>query len=138
MPVNSNNFEHPLRDQAFTALAGPLANLLLAVVSAIPFSYLPNGPWIDFSGAVLNLSLTLFIFNMLPFPPLDGSKFYVLFLPRRFQASYDVFLRKSMPYFIIVVLADLYLSQYFFGASLIWTAVSAATFWLKAAILLIV
>jgi Zn-dependent protease len=129
-----------VRDQAFTALAGPLANLVLAFLFAIPFSYLPGAlsPLIDFSGAVLEVSLVLFIFNMLPFPPLDGSKFYVLLLPKSLQPAYFRFLAKGMPYFIVLLVVDLYFSPYFFGQSFVWTAVSTATFWLKAAILLII
>ncbi len=139
VPVNPRNFEHPHRDEALTALAGPLANLILAILAAIPFSYLPEGnPIRIFGGAVLDLSLLLFIFNMLPFPPLDGSKFFRIFIPRRHQEKYETFLRKGMPYFIVLLVLDLYLFDKLFGQSFVWTAVSTITFWLKAAILLIV
>jgi len=141
VPVNPRNFEHPVRDEALTAFAGPLANLLLAFVAAVPYSYLPyeGFSWlVNFSGAVLDLSLVLFIFNMLPFPPLDGSKFIRLLIPGRLQAGYEVFMKKGMPYFIVLLVADLYLFQDLFGISFVWTAVSTVTFWLKAAILLIV
>ena len=142
VPVNPQNFAKPLRDQAFTALAGPLANLVLAFLFAIPYSYLPIGEGWDqltlLSGAVLDVSLVLFIFNMLPFPPLDGSKFYVLFIPKRFHRTYLVFLTKGLPYVIVLMFVDLYLFERIFGASFIWTVVSEATFWLKAAILLVV
>ncbi|OGJ42531.1 hypothetical protein A3J23_00205 [Candidatus Peregrinibacteria bacterium RIFCSPLOWO2_02_FULL_48_14] len=139
VPVNPRNFEHPHRDEALTAFAGPLANLILAFLAAIPFSYLPEGnPVQIFGGAVLDLSLLLFIFNMLPFPPLDGSKFVRIFIPHRHQEKYETFLRKGMPYFIALMVADLYLFDRIFGQSFVWTAVSTVTFWLKAAILLIV
>jgi Zn-dependent protease len=142
VPVNPHNFQHPVRDQAFTALAGPGANLLLALIFAIPFTYFPQGPGWDqatfFCGAVLDLSLVLLVFNMLPFPPLDGSKFYALFIPKRFLPAYFNFLSKGMPWFLVLVLVDLYVFERLFGASLIWTVVSELTYWLKAAILLIV
>lgn len=142
VPINPRNFAHPHRDEAMTAFAGPLANLALAFLAAIPYSYIPEGQGFDgvltFSQAVLDLSLVLFLFNMLPFPPLDGSKFIRLLIPAHLQQKYDIFLRKGTSYFIVLVVVDLYVSPRIFGASLIWTVVSTATYWLKAAILLIV
>lgn len=139
VPVNPQNFEKPVRDEALTALAGPAANLILAFVAAIPYSYLSSGsPLFLLGEAVLNLSVVLFLFNMLPIPPLDGSKFVAIFLPRRFQPGYERFLRKGLPYFIVLMVLDLYFFESLFGFSVVWTAVSQLTFYLKAAILLIV
>lgn len=138
VPVNPRNFEKPFRDEALTALAGPAANLIMAFVAAIPYSYMPQGYVWLFCGAVLELSLVLFLFNMLPFPPLDGSKFLTLFVPLRYKARYLEFLEKSTPYFVAFVVIDLYLGQRWFGFSLVWTVVSTLTFWLKTAILVIV
>ncbi len=138
VPVNPRNFEKPFRDEALTALAGPAANLILAFLAAIPYSYLPLGFLWTFSGSVLELSLVLFLFNMLPFPPLDGSKFLTLLVPYRYKARYLEFLDKSTAYFIAFMVIDLYLGQRWFGFSIVWTVVSNATFWLKTAILVIV
>lgn len=142
VPVNPRNFKHPHRDEAITAFAGPFANLMMAIVAAIPVSYLPEGAGVDelkaFCSAVLDLSLVLFLFNMLPFPPLDGSKFLTIFVPKRFRPAYEIFLQKATPYFLILVVADLWFSPKIFGMSLVWTVVSTATFWLKTAILLVV
>lgn len=142
VPVNPRNFKRPTRDEALTAAAGPVANLLMAFVAAIPLSYAPSdGYWGMlhlFSNAVLELSLVLFLFNMLPIPPLDGSKFFAAFVPFRYQAAYQQFLTRSLPYFIVFVVVDLYVFGRMMGFSVIWTVVSTATFWLKTAILLVV
>lgn len=140
VPVNAMNFKYPMRDQALTAFAGPFANLLMAFAAAIPLTYLPEQyeVVIAFFDAVLDLSLILFLFNMLPFPPLDGSKFLAIFVPRKYQMHYLKFLQKSMPYFIAFVIFDLYFLRNFLGFSFVWTAVSTATFWLRASILVIV
>ena len=142
VPINPRNFENPVRDQALTALAGPMANLLMAFVAAIPLSYLPETastiPWLQFSNAIMELSIVLFLFNMLPFPPLDGSKFIAILVPKRMRARYLEFLHKAAPYFLVFVILDIYFSPRIFGFSLVWFFVSTATFWLKAAILLIV
>jgi len=93
---NPENLRHPRRDKAIIAAAGPLANLVLAMIliglikawlvfmaSAAAtektdqiFSVFYSGPFIGFvtvifQGAALNLGL--FIFNLIPIPPLDGS-----------------------------------------------------------------
>lgn len=139
VPVNPMNFEKPVRDQALTAFAGPLANLALAFLAAIPYSYMDGvEPVFLFSEAVLDLSIVLFLFNMLPIPPLDGSKFIGILVPKRYHQVYETFLRKGLPYFIVFMVLDLYFFDEIFGASLVWTAVSQLTFYLKAAILLIV
>lgn len=139
VPVDSRNFAHPARDEALTAFAGPLANLALAVVAAIPYSYLGHSdPLNQFAGAVLDLSLLLFIFNMLPFPPLDGSKFVQILLPKPWLPAYDSFLRKGFPYFLVFLVIDIYFLPEILGYSLVWYMVSTVTYWLKTAILLIV
>ncbi|MBT4385042.1 site-2 protease family protein [Candidatus Peregrinibacteria bacterium] len=142
VPVNPRNFKKPVRDEALTAFAGPLANLIMAVLAAIPVSYISpdtgmNG-LLTFSSAILDLSLVLFLFNMLPFPPLDGSKFVVIFVPHRFQKKYQELLRKGMPYFLAFIVIDLYFLKNLIGFSFVWSVVSAATFWLKTAILVVV
>lgn len=142
VPVNPRNFKRPTRDEAMVAVAGPMANLFLAIVAAIPISYAPSdGYWgmvLLFSNALLELSLVLFLFNMLPIPPLDGSKFLAAFIPFKYQAAYQQFLRQSLPYFIVFVVVDLYVFGRLLGFSIIWTAVSTVTFWLKTLILLVV
>lgn len=139
VPVNPRNFARPVRDQALTALAGPVANLILALFAAIAYRHFALGGWLlNFSAAVLDISLVLFLFNMFPFPPLDGSKFYALFLPSRWQYQYHEFLDRSTPYFVAFMVVDLYFFPSVFGFSLVWTAVSVCTFWLKTAVLLIV
>jgi Zn-dependent protease len=140
VPVDPRNFENPVRDQALTALAGPMANLLLAIMASIPFSFLPElgaiAPLNAFLGAVLELSLVLFLFNMLPFPPLDGSKVFMIFVPKRHQAKYWTYLQKATPYFMLFVVLDLYVFGRMLGFSIVWTVVSEGTFWMKSALIL--
>lgn len=101
-------WDHPRRS-AWMALAGPTANLLLVILSALVvrivlltgavvpatpetlgFTHLldaPNTPWltgiITFISILFSLNLILFFFNLLPVPPLDGSAVLMLFLERR-------------------------------------------------------
>ncbi len=118
VPVNPNYFQNPKRDMLWVALAGPVTNLALAVVSAI----LTRGIWmlasaLPYSAAAeailvpLNsmlvasvwINLVLCIFNFLPIPPLDGSRILVGLLPNDLALSY---LRvERFGFIIIMVLA---------------------------------
>ncbi|MFH1299200.1 MAG: site-2 protease family protein [Patescibacteria group bacterium] len=124
VPVDPRNFEHPVRDSAITAAAGPLANLAIAFVAAFPYKYLVGTFAGTLFGAVFQLSIVLFIFNLLPFPPLDGSKVLGFFIPTRYQRNYQEFLYHGTKYFMIFVLADLFLVKEILGYSLLWYAIS--------------
>lgn len=99
VPVNMRSFKDPKQGMALTAAAGPLANLLLAVVMLfiyglvlIPLSGSTIGYYVAQTiGTTAYLSLTLALFNIIPIPPLDGSKVLYAFLP---ECSY----RKLMYY----------------------------------------
>ena len=92
VPINSRNFRKPRRDMALVALAGPLSNLLMATVMLLLFQLLKLLPFA--SGVVLMIGATLVnivvpiniglaVFNLLPIPPLDGSRIFSAFLPPR-------------------------------------------------------
>lgn len=89
--VQGHNFKSPLRDMALVAVAGPLANFLLAVVSAIVLKLMVEnglrsgpvlGPLFEMVRACFGLNIGLGVFNLLPIPPLDGSRILVWLLPR--------------------------------------------------------
>ena len=87
VPVAFNRLSHPRRDMALVAFAGPAVNVILAVVSALLFhlvGWLPREAvgWFGqtlYQSIVLNLLLA--IFNMIPIPPLDGSRIVLSVLP---------------------------------------------------------
>jgi Zn-dependent protease len=83
VPVNPNNFANPKLDNLKVALAGPLSNLLLALLFA-GFNYLfqpEAGSLAHASTAtVIYYNIALMLFNLIPIPPLDGSRVLHLFL----------------------------------------------------------
>ncbi|MBO5110242.1 MAG: site-2 protease family protein [Clostridia bacterium] len=94
VPIYARNFKNPKRGMAITALAGPLSNLLLAFAATLVsnslllltfteknFAFrLASAAYLFFDlMAYLNISLA--IFNLIPVPPLDGSRILPLFLP---------------------------------------------------------
>lgn len=114
VPYQPDYFKHPRRDALLTALAGPLANLSIALISTFGFKYLSfNHEAIAhlWAGMIL-INIGFGIFNLLPIPPLDGSKILLfVFSPETYQklAHYAYLLP-------IVFLGDLILDA-FFGIS---------------------
>ncbi len=91
IPVNPNYFKKPRQGMALTALAGPVSNLLLALLLLIParliYTYAHysvfNQTALDFLTSTAALSIGLGLFNLIPIPPLDGSKVLAVLLPER-------------------------------------------------------
>jgi Zn-dependent protease len=94
VPVAFHRLSHPRRDMALVAIAGPLTNVALAVISALLFhilSWLPTSTaaWLGktlYQSILLNLLLA--IFNMLPIPPLDGSRIALSVMPGALARPY--------------------------------------------------
>jgi len=94
--VNPRNFKNPKRDMAIVALAGPLSNLLAAFVGMcilIPiFIFAPYNDFVIFIYYFLEyyviVNIGLAVFNLLPIPPLDGSKILMAFLGDRILRYY--------------------------------------------------
>lgn len=115
VPVNPRNFKNPKGGMALTALAGPVSNILMALV----FMILANGLSIVYSytGAVFaNAAVTFFVaaaginaslavFNLLPIPPLDGSRIINLVIPTKYYFK----IMKYERYIILGIFALIFL-----------------------------
>ena len=110
VPVNPRYFRKPKQGMAVTALAGPVSNLLLAAaavgISRLIYQYAPyTGLWNAlfefFLLTLAPLSIGLGLFNLIPIPPLDGSKVLAMFLP---NSAYGQLMRYER-YGILVLLA---------------------------------
>ena len=125
VPINARNFKNPKRGMAYTAIAGPISNLILGAIGAILFSIVsvlefrfsffesyPN----EFTASFMNVICTLFyyfgimnfmlaVFNLIPVPPFDGSRFFSLFLPDRLYFSMMKYERYIMLGILILMFA---------------------------------
>lgn len=121
VPVNPANFKRPVRDNALTALAGPMSNFIFAFLLALPLKYLndfmPETVKL-FLWTTFHVNIFLGIFNLFPFPPLDGSKIIGLFVPRRFYRAYAKYLDQGFKYFVAIILIDVFILPDLFGFSL--------------------
>ncbi len=83
VPINPLNFNNPRRDAALVSLAGPISNFIFAFLLGLVLKYsgLPESLWRDLIGYGLWINLALGVFNLIPVPPLDGSKILSFFLP---------------------------------------------------------
>lgn len=91
-PVNPSNLEGGQRGEAIVAAAGPISNLIMAIVVALPLRALIASPTlyaqvpdmvIQVMAIFIQINLVLMVFNLFPIPPLDGSKVLFAFMPPR-------------------------------------------------------
>ena len=119
VPVNARNFDDPRKGMALTSVAGPLSNLLLAFVSLF-FSMLWNSLVLPltiqggetlfylayFFGVLLDtmhwMNLYLALFNLLPIPPLDGSRLLLVILPDK--VYFGIMKYEQITYILVIVL----------------------------------
>lgn len=95
VPIDSRYFKNPKRDTALTAVAGPLSNFLAAWVGGIIYFGLILAAHLSLPGfvrsffvAYITINVALAVFNLLPIPPLDGSKILGAFLSNRTLYNY--------------------------------------------------
>jgi Zn-dependent protease len=101
VPVNPAAFRRDVsmsRGMMITAAAGPLSNVVLALLSAVTYGlalrwapgFMVANPGVgSLLGLLIIMNIGLALFNMLPIPPLDGSRVLEGLLPTRLQASYQ-------------------------------------------------
>ncbi len=112
VPVSFNRLNNPKRDMILVALAGPAINILLAIIFSqilrLNQSTISFGNF-DLLVSAIFINLILAFFNLIPIPPLDGSRVVMGILPNRYAAQYAQLERYGI---IIVVVLFLYLGLF--------------------------
>ncbi|MBR6951513.1 MAG: site-2 protease family protein [Oscillospiraceae bacterium] len=144
VPVDMRNFKNPRRGMGLTALAGPAANMAVAVVFLALWGFFTPALYGSKAGTVVLgilrstavLSIGLAIFNVLPIPPLDGSKVAFSIVSERLYRKLMRYERYGMILLILLLAAGVLSAPMNRGVTFIWdrlVVVAETTFeWGKA------
>lgn len=120
VPVNPFYFKNRKNGMALTALAGPASNVLMAFVALLLYKvlayFVPNISFVNILMQVLSLimsiNLSLAAFNLLPIPPLDGSKIIGFFMPMHIYARFENFLARYQQFVMYGLMAVFFVLPY--------------------------
>ena len=119
VPINPRNFKNPKLGMALSSLAGPVSNILLALVLMIIYKLMVLAGVLTSASALFTIASILFImvstnvylavFNLLPVPPLDGSRILFYFLPTKYYFAimrYERYIMLAMFLILYIGLLD--------------------------------
>ena len=101
VPINYQKLKKPRLDMALVAIAGPLSNLIMAILWFFALKYINNTGIKSMAEIGIYLNIMLMVFNLLPIPPLDGSRIITSLLSEKNAYSYN----KIERYGILIILA---------------------------------
>lgn len=115
VPYNPSYFKNPRKGDCITGIAGPLSNLVMAVIAAI-FAWILFDAWPLLQQTILGyyfysmflpmfclINLYLMFFNLIPIPPLDGSSIIALFVPESLLPKWYSIQHYAFPIFMVAV-----------------------------------
>ena len=114
VPVDFGRLRNPRRDMVWVALAGPVANLLMAIfwalmirVAVLLHSEFISQPLGYMGQAGIAINIVLMVLNLLPLPPLDGGRVVLGLLPPRLAYKYSRIEPWGMPILIVLMVTNL-------------------------------
>ncbi|MDR6551296.1 site-2 protease family protein [Paenibacillus qinlingensis] len=115
VPVNRGNFKRPRLFGIIVTAAGPISNLIMAFITLFIFALFQKYGWLDgmskgsgdaivlFLKLMLNINITLFLFNLIPIPPLDGYRIIQDLVNLRYTEALQKFEQWASVIFLLVV-----------------------------------
>lgn len=107
VPFDPYNLRRPRRDAALISLAGPAVNLILAAALSFGLRLSASSLFSVFLYSCILINVNLAIFNLLPVPPLDGSKILYGILPRDWADEYNDFMGRYGQFLLILLILPL-------------------------------
>ena len=108
VPYNPYNLKNKRQGEFLIAAAGPASNLLIALIFGTILRFVANGgaaitPFVEVTTYIVLINIMLAIFNLIPLPPLDGSKLLFSILPNQYGRERYVFEAYAPLWILIVV-----------------------------------
>ncbi|MEI8327812.1 MAG: site-2 protease family protein [Candidatus Taylorbacteria bacterium] len=105
---NPYNLKDRRKGEFLIAAAGPLSNLSLAIIFGLLIRYLVSGagvvtPFAEFASYIVIINIVLAVFNLVPVPPLDGSKLFLAFLPDQY-GQIRMIMERYGPILVLIVI----------------------------------
>lgn len=113
VPYNPYNLRNAKWGEAIVAAAGPAVNVLIAILFAVLIRLAPTfglpSSFLDIASYIVYINILLACFNLIPLPPLDGSKIIKPFLPFTAARQYETFLRKVQSFGLLFTFAFIFI-----------------------------
>jgi Zn-dependent protease len=125
VPVNPYNFKNQKWGELIVAAAGPATNIILAVIFGLIIKLTPSLPvsFVVLATYIVFINIGLAVFNLIPIPPLDGSKIFFAFLPQKISQlrwQYEAYVLPLLFIFIFffsnhLAIVDIYITSFLSG-----------------------
>lgn len=124
VPINYRALRNPKKDIIWVGISGPLANFILAFLVSALLRMMPQQSNINFIfGNLILINVVLGAFNLIPIPPLDGSRILMGLLPKNIASRYSLI----EPYGFVILILLIWLGVF---DSIIWPVVKLILRWL--------
>lgn len=118
VPINPYYFKNVKYGEAMVAFAGPLVNILFAITFALILHFVPmDAVYVTVAQTIILINIVLAIFNLMPIPPLDGSKILFALIPQRYYRFREKLEAQNFLFWLIVII-------------LVWNVFEPLVYWI--------